>query len=117
MRLLIKADATKGYLPRGYVSGAAMMVKADVFRSVGLLRDAYFFYGEDKEFLLRARRSGYGVRIIRDAVVHHARGSSSSSRNKCTYQHKFYDAERTFIKRNGEAKSRRSKLKSVGSVR
>ncbi len=43
------------------VSGCVMLVRREVFETIGLLPDDYFFSFEDIEFCQRARRAGFDV--------------------------------------------------------
>ena len=54
-----------------FASGAAMLVKREVFERIGLLRDEYFMYCEDMEFCWRARLAGFNVGLADQAVCHH----------------------------------------------
>lgn len=54
-----------------YASGAALMVRTDLLRQVGLFDDAMFMHLEDAELAWKARQIGYEVAFVPDAVVHH----------------------------------------------
>lgn len=58
-------------LPVDFASGAAMLVKREVFEKIGLFREEYFMYGDDLEFCWRARLAGYEVGLAEDSVCHH----------------------------------------------
>ena len=57
-----------------WVSGAAMMFRAEVWRAAGPLSERYRFYCQDLEFCLRARDAGWRVRIVEEARVTHSLG-------------------------------------------
>jgi GT2 family glycosyltransferase len=57
--------------PIDYATGCAMLLRADMLREVGLFDDAYFFYWEDLDLCERARRAGWQVLLVPEAVVHH----------------------------------------------
>jgi hypothetical protein len=59
-----------------YVTGAAMMVRAGVFRSVGLLPEEYFLYFEDADYSYRARQADLRTVVVLDAVAWHRGGGS-----------------------------------------
>ena len=63
------------------VSGCAMFVRRDVFENVGLLDEAFFFYFEDVEFCLRARRAGFGIACVPGAIAYHEGGRSIGRRS------------------------------------
>ncbi len=60
-----------------YVSGAAIMVKREVFDSIGFFDDRYFLYYEDSDFCFRAKQKGFKVMFIPDAIVYHENAKST----------------------------------------
>jgi GT2 family glycosyltransferase len=60
-----------------FVYGCAMLVRADVFRTLGGLDERFFLYYEDIDFCLRARDAGWEVRMAPDAHALHE-GSKST---------------------------------------
>ncbi|MCX8073399.1 MAG: glycosyltransferase family 2 protein [Candidatus Binatia bacterium] len=60
-----------------YVSGCAMLIRAEVLRQVGLFDDRFFAYHEDLEWCVRARRAGYRVAYVPQAVVRHRMHAST----------------------------------------
>ena len=54
------------------VSGAVMLVRAEVFRRLGLIDEAYFFSFEDVDFCVRARAAGFASVCVPDATARHA---------------------------------------------
>lgn len=50
--------------------GCCLMVRSDVVKKIGKL-DAHFYYGEDTELCIRAKRSGYKIVAIPRAVMWH----------------------------------------------
>lgn len=61
-----------------FVSGAAMMVKKEVFEKVGFFDEDYFLYYEDSDFCLRAKKKGFKVMYIPEAVIYHANAKSTT---------------------------------------
>ena len=57
------------------VSGAFMLVRADVWRALGGMDDSFFLYAEELDFCWRARRAGHAIRFVDDARVVHDVGS------------------------------------------
>ena len=66
--------------PVDYVPGTAILIRADVFKTVGLLDETYFISGEIADFCLRAKRSGVRMLIDPRVTVHHDQGRSSELR-------------------------------------
>lgn len=53
------------------VSGCLMLVRRDVFDTIGLLDEEFFFSFEDLDFCLRAKRAGFATVLARSATVYH----------------------------------------------
>jgi len=60
-----------------WTSFACVLVKAKVFKDVGLMDDGYFMYFEDVAFAHKAQQAGWKVVNIPTAHVVHLRGGSS----------------------------------------
>ena len=54
-----------------FASGAAMLVKHEVFERIGRFREDYFLYGDDLEFCWRARVAGYRVGVAEQSICYH----------------------------------------------
>jgi GT2 family glycosyltransferase/glycosyltransferase involved in cell wall biosynthesis len=61
-------------LPCDWVDGAAMILRREVLDEVGLLEERFFMYFEEPEFCLRARRAGWEVGVVLDAVAEQSPG-------------------------------------------
>ena len=60
------------------VSGACMLVPAEIYRRLGGFSSHYFMYGEDMDLCYRLRQAGLEVVHVPEAeVIHHGSGSSS----------------------------------------
>lgn len=59
------------------VSGAASLIRRDVFRRIGGFEEAFFAYLEDVDFCLRAQLAGFQARYIPEAVAWHEVSASS----------------------------------------
>jgi GT2 family glycosyltransferase len=60
-----------------WVTGACMMVRADVFRQLGGFDERFFMYWEDSDLCLRARQAGWKTLYEPAAEVVHLTGRSS----------------------------------------
>jgi GT2 family glycosyltransferase len=60
-----------------WVSGAALLVRADVIRAVGPLDDSIFLYGEDVEWGCRMRDHGVRIHYLPDLEILHLQGTSA----------------------------------------
>ncbi|MEM2002758.1 MAG: glycosyltransferase family 2 protein [Candidatus Methanomethylicaceae archaeon] len=54
-----------------FLTGCAMLVKRQVFEKIGLFDEDFFFYGEDVDFCLRARRAGFKLIYVPEAKAWH----------------------------------------------
>ncbi len=62
-----------------FVTGASMAVRRAVLESIGMLDEGFWpGYFEDVDFCLRARRAGYEILYVPDAVLIHREGTSMS---------------------------------------
>jgi len=66
--------------PVDYVPGTAILIRADLFRQIGLLDETYFISGEIADFCLRAQRRGMRMLIDPQVTVYHDQGRSSELR-------------------------------------
>lgn len=62
-----------------WVSGACMMLRADVVKSVGFFDDHFFMYSEEVDLCERIRRAGYRVYYTPQAEVVHIGGKSTEA--------------------------------------
>jgi len=60
-----------------WTSFACVLIKADVFKDIGLMDAGYFMYFEDVAFAYYAKKAGWKVLNVPDAHVVHLRGGSS----------------------------------------
>lgn len=89
-------------LPVDYVPGTAVLIRADVFKEVGMLDEDYFFSGEIADFCRRARTKGYRCGIAAHiTAAHHSERAGKlrqtlylyySLRNRLLYTRKFASA-------------------------
>ena len=61
-----------------FITGCAMLIRKEVFKKIGLLDEKFFLYYEDADFSYRAKRVGFGLRILKDARVDHWEESRSN---------------------------------------
>lgn len=65
------------------ISGAMMCIPRRIIQAIGMLSEDYFMYGEDVEYTLRTRKSGYDtVLVAMSQVVHY--GGRSTRKNLVT---------------------------------
>lgn len=109
-----------------FATGAAMFVSTDVFKKIGLFDEKYFLYYEDSDLCFRAKKSGFKIMYIADAVVYHENAKSTGlgspiqdyyiTRNRQLFASKFLSFRTQFALfreaiRNIKIKSKRKALK------
>jgi GT2 family glycosyltransferase len=86
----------------GFVTGAMMFIKRDVFERAGLLPEDYFFGLEEWDFSLRVQAAGYKLFYCPQSVAHHLADGShwnyepkyvyNAYRNKLIFQQRYLPA-------------------------
>lgn len=79
----------------GFISGCCMLVKREVFETIGQLDDNYFMYLEDVDFCIRARKAGFKLGFVPDSVVWHKNAQSSDKPGSIT--HIYYQTRNRMI--------------------
>jgi hypothetical protein len=83
--LFVMVSGCARFLPRrrrastgdaGWVSGAAMAFRREVWNAAGPLRESYRFYAQDLDFCGRAGALGWHVRVVESARVIHDGGAT-----------------------------------------
>lgn len=62
-----------------WVSGAAMLMRRGAIENTGCFDEAFFMYVEDVDWCYRARKCGYDIYYVPDAVVYHYKSASAQS--------------------------------------
>jgi GT2 family glycosyltransferase len=73
---------TKNYFNSDFITGCAMLIRAEVFRKVGLLDENFFLYWEDADFSFRSKKSGFQSVIVSSSWVYHWEKSRENPENK-----------------------------------
>lgn len=68
-----------------YLGGACFIVKAEVFKNIGLIPENYFLFYEETEFCLNAKRKGYNLICVYDSKVYHKRSATISKYTGLSY--------------------------------
>lgn len=68
--------------PVDWVSGASMMIRAELLDSVGPMDESYFLYYEETDLCLQARRGGWECWYVPQACVMHIAGQSTGLTGK-----------------------------------
>ncbi len=78
-----------------FMTGAAPMMRASVFRAVGGFPGDYFLYWEDAQFSWKARELGFRLGVVPTARLWHAVGASSGSGQSRTFY--YWAARNRFV--------------------
>lgn len=68
----------------GWASFACILLSGRMVQDIGPMDDGYFLYYEDAEYCLRARRAGWRVAYVPQAVAVHFRGGSGPVKTLAT---------------------------------
>lgn len=87
-----------------WVAGASMIVRREIFDSIGLLDERYFLYYEEVDFCLRAQRAGFRCEYVPASRVVHLVGRASgvtgpgdATRRRPAY---WFESRRRFYTKN-----------------
>lgn len=61
-----------------YVSGCALMVRADIFKQAGGFDENFFLYHEDVDLCKRIREAGHSIRYVPSTRIVHIKNTSSA---------------------------------------
>ena len=59
-----------------WASGAAMVIRAELFHKIGGFDDDYFAHFEEIDLCWRLKRAGYGIAVVPQSVVYHIGGGT-----------------------------------------
>ncbi len=91
-----------------WLPGASMLVRREVFDTVGLMDEGYFLYFEETDFCLAARRAGWATWYVPQSGVMHIAGQSTGVTGehaavKRRPQYWFESRRRYWVKNHGRA--------------
>ncbi|MEW8693556.1 MAG: glycosyltransferase family 2 protein [Candidatus Thiodiazotropha endolucinida] len=80
-RFTIQDFSNKSILPHLYIAiSSGSLIRASLFREIGLIRESFDIDYLDVDFCLRALRGGYRIVAVADAVLYHQLGAQSEHR-------------------------------------
>ena len=109
-RHLVAPPAPIEASPCDWVAGASMIIRREVFDTIGTMDDGFFLYFEEVDFCLRAHKSGWPCWYVPESrVVHYVAQSSgvsdSSPLRKRRPDYWFQARRHYFLKNLGVAKT------------
>jgi N-acetylglucosaminyl-diphospho-decaprenol L-rhamnosyltransferase len=69
-----------------YLTGCCLLVRREVFETIGHFDESFFMYGEDVDFCVRAERAGHTSGVVRGARIYH-RVNAASHNNSLFYEY------------------------------
>lgn len=85
-----------------WASFACILIRSTVIEAVGPMDEGYFLYFEDAEYCLRARRAGWRIAYVPEAVAVHFRGGSGPVKalaaQKKRMPHYYYASRARFLR-------------------
>jgi GT2 family glycosyltransferase len=64
-----------------WATGCCMLIRATVFKEIGLLNDSFFAYFEDVDFSIRANKRGFKIGLEPSAIIFHEAGAASKKKS------------------------------------
>jgi GT2 family glycosyltransferase len=87
-----------------WLPGASMMIRRQVFESVGLMDEEYFLYYEETDFCLQAKRAGWPCWYVPQSRVMHIAGQSTGVTERKVSPKRlpkyWFDSRRRFFVKN-----------------
>jgi hypothetical protein len=80
--LHLKRTLKENYFGSGYLTGCAILIRAEVFQKIGLLDEKYFLYFEDADFSVRAKAAGYKLAVSSAGQIRHYEKSAGKPESK-----------------------------------
>ncbi len=106
------ASEWKNPITLDYVCGAALFVKAEVFKKVGLFDPRFFLFWEESDWCLRAKRKGYLSTVCPEAILYH-KVSASFTGGKPHTTYFWWRNRLLWIERNCTSEERKTLMKTV----
>lgn len=84
-----------------FISGCCMLVKNEVFNSIGLFDENFFLYLEDTDFCYRLKNAGFKIFVVPESIIYHKVGQSTIKNMKIlplyyTTRNRLYFAKKNF---------------------
>lgn len=59
-----------------YLAGCSLLVRASIFKDVGLIPERYFMYFEETDWCLQVKDAGYSLKYVPSSVIYHHVGDA-----------------------------------------
>lgn len=77
---------TEDFYESEFVTSRGMLVKAAVFKKIGLFDEDFFLYWEDVDFGFRARKAGFKNMVVPTSWVYHLEKSEKNQKSQLYWQ-------------------------------
>jgi N-acetylglucosaminyl-diphospho-decaprenol L-rhamnosyltransferase len=86
-----------------WVSGASMLFRSEVFRTVGFFDEGFFLYYEEMDFAKRMKQAGWKTYFVADVGVGHVGALSTGMRDESRRMPRYWfeSRRRYFVKHHG----------------
>ncbi len=81
------------------ISGSFMMLRREVYDTIGGLDESYFMYGEDLDWCFRTQKAGWKLFYVHGTKIVHY-GGESTKRSSIDATAEFYKAMQVFARKN-----------------
>lgn len=81
----------------GWISGAVMMIRREVFEQIGLLDEGFFLYYEEVDLCRRAGKAGWQVWHVPSSQIIHLHGQSTGVDDVCPRPDCWYESRQRFF--------------------
>jgi N-acetylglucosaminyl-diphospho-decaprenol L-rhamnosyltransferase len=84
--------------PCEWVSGASLMVRREVFETMGFLDEGFFLYFEEVDFCARARKAGWEIWFASESRIVHLEGAATGIQQVARRRPRYwYDSRRRYF--------------------
>lgn len=73
---------TEAYFESDFITGCSMLVKAEVFKKIGLFDEDFFLYWEDADLSLRSKKAGFKNVVVSASWIYHLEKSENQKKSK-----------------------------------
>jgi GT2 family glycosyltransferase len=73
---------TERFFNSSFITGCAMLIRAAVFKKIGLLDEDFFLYWEDADFSLKSRKVDFQNVVVSSSWIYHWEKSRANPENK-----------------------------------
>jgi GT2 family glycosyltransferase len=65
-----------------WITGCAFMMRSEILKKTGTLKERYFIYFEDVDLSFRIKKAGYTLSYVPESVIYHIAGMAHKSKTK-----------------------------------